>query len=403
MANELRISYQGSGVPYAIIRRKSDWYVWNGSSLAAWSDGSVANYDIALPSQGGDVYAADFPAALEAGDYRVMYYESPSGSITTSDLILKSRDLYWNGEAATSDSDVDLSAYALTTLEGVKRHMQISVSTYDTLLTDLINQVSALIEHETGRLFKARDFRLRRDLRRERKVVLPIFPVQSVNRISYGQQEALSVRYSGSAIRANISVYSNPESADGGGVRLVTVSTAGVRTATALTFASYPSLSLLETAIEAASGWSATVVSNMPSADLWATAGESALNRDVKLYFPDQDEDSYTINQKAGIIEFNRQSESGWLDGGGGGGRFPCKHQGLMIEYRAGYETIPGDVELLCRELVKEAFYSGQQNTGLRSYALGPYRVDFKDDPTASIKQRIGSYIDVSRMVAGVG
>jgi hypothetical protein len=394
MANELRVVYQGSGSTYAIIRRKADWYAWNGSSFETWADGSVSTYDVALSSQGGDVYAADFPSGIAAGDYRAIYYESTSG-VTTSDLILKTTDIFWNGEAA-SESEVSLSAYALTTVENVKRFMQISADTYDTLLADLINLVSAMIERETGRQYKARDYRERLNGRMQRRLVLRQHPVQHINRVSYGYLEAMSVSYSGDAIRANAQVYADPESSDGGGIRLVTVNSSGVRTANNLTFATYPSLSLMETAIELISGWTATVANNIPSADLYVTGAEDAKTRSVQFYYPDQDEDSYSLDQRNGILAFDQKS-IGWYHGDD---RFTCRHQGILIEYRGGYETIPADVDLLARELVKEAFYSGQNNTGLNSYSLGPYSVSFSEDPGAKARARLSLYVDSARLVA---
>lgn len=102
MANELRAYYNGSATLYAIIRRASDMYVWNGSAFAAWSDGSIGSYDIPLTSQGGDAYSANFPSGITtSGIYYVDYYVQAGGSPATSDYRLPSGEsINWTGTSA---------------------------------------------------------------------------------------------------------------------------------------------------------------------------------------------------------------------------------------------------------------------------------------------------------------
>jgi hypothetical protein len=84
MSRELRVNYQGSAATlYAIIRRLSDDYAWNGSAFEAWADGHLSTYTVALTDRGGDTYDADFPTAIVAGDYAVDYFEQAGGSAAT--------------------------------------------------------------------------------------------------------------------------------------------------------------------------------------------------------------------------------------------------------------------------------------------------------------------------------
>lgn len=235
MARELRITYQGaSATLYAVIRRISDSYVWNGSAFEAWANGNIATYDIALTDRGGDLYSADWPSAMAAGDYRVIYYYQPGAAPAITDDILATTDRHWDGQAATSTSDVTISANALTSLNGLKRHLRITTSTDDTLLTECINSATLLVERVCGRNFKARDYRERYNGVQQKELCLNNFPIVHVTRIAYGAAEAMSVTYTGSDIRASAACTDT-------GIRLNSVSAAGVATSNHLLFADYPS------------------------------------------------------------------------------------------------------------------------------------------------------------------
>jgi hypothetical protein len=390
--------YQGSGATlYAVIRQLSDLtQVWNGTAFETYANANVATYDVALADKGGDAYAADMPADITAGDYRVWIYEQAGGTPAITDLILRSYSFHWNGTAASETGTVTLSAYALTTLTEQKAHQRITTSTDDDLLKTLINAVSAEIERVTGRQFKARDRRQWLNLNGQRRVLLPHPPVQHVTRIAYGSQIGLSVTYSGSGISAQVSVYRDPESPDGGGVRLVTVNTAGVATTNSLTFAAYPSLSTMATAIAAVSGWTATVGTNRPSYELHVTGGQNAKSYTVQLTYADKDyADTYRVDELAGTVTFDpsRGGPWGWWPAPQHNSRMPCGFQSLFIQYRSGFETIPADVSLLCREMVKEAWYAGSVNTAAQSGSLGPYSFNFTQQQADRVRARLAPFI----------
>jgi|GEM_PF-1768578 len=404
MADELRANYPGSATLYAIVRRISDAYVWNGSTFVVWADGDIASYDVSLTSNGGDYYTANFPTSIAAGAYSVLYYLQDGGTPAITDLLLPGgHDLYWNGESASDESEVAISAYALTTLAAAKTHIGISGSTYDTLLTRLINGVSEQIEHITGMAFKARDWRERFDGQWQRRLVLRHRPVQQVTKAVYGNNIALSVIYSGSAIDATATVYDDPESPKGGGLRLTSMSAAGTETANNLSFVTYPTVSTLATAVNLISGWTATVTRDVRSIELHPTGGEDAKSRAVTLYYPDQRMSILRTNYNVGTVEFFDRAPGWWYPISNDGKRvFPPAFQGVTVIYRAGYETIPADVQLLANNLVKEEWYLRTQNTALASYSLGVYSVSFAADRQASIRAQLAEHMDASAFVAGV-
>lgn len=398
---DLKVNYQGAGATlYATISRISDYYIWNGSAFEAWAAGNIATYGVALADKGNDTYAVAFPSAIVAGDYFIDYYEQAGGTEAITDLRLTGERVHWDGTALSDVSTVTLSAYALTTLAGVKRHMNISATTYDTKLTELINFVSAQIETICGRKFVARNYRHRHDGKCQERLVLRARPVQHITRITYGSANAMTLTYTGSSVRASASVYRNPESPDAGGVRLNTVNSSGVATSNNLTFADYPSVSLMVAAIGGISGWSATTLIDMPAADLQPSGGQNALNSTVTFTYPDQDADSYTVNQDSGIVQFDNLSSYPWPDEDRSR-RFWKQHQGVLVEYRAGYETVPGDVELITREMVKEVFGLSTENTAVKSSSLGPYSVSFNDKQTEKVKTSLSAYMDFASLIGG--
>lgn len=110
MAGELFVAYDGTpsfGL-YAIIRKQSDGTVYSTvtTAFAAWADGSIADYDVSLASQGGDLFSATFPIAIAAGDYVVYYYELAGATPAITDLELRTRLLHWTGTEVSTTPPV---------------------------------------------------------------------------------------------------------------------------------------------------------------------------------------------------------------------------------------------------------------------------------------------------------
>jgi len=123
MANELRAYYNGSATLYAIIRRQTDAYVWNGSAFEAWVNGNIATYDIPLTSQGGDLYSANFPSAITtSGVFYVDYYIQAGGSPATTDYRLPSGDsINWTGSSVVTSGSSSTGTMTLTAARVILR------------------------------------------------------------------------------------------------------------------------------------------------------------------------------------------------------------------------------------------------------------------------------------------
>jgi hypothetical protein len=388
MANELSISYPGdSATLYVIIRKPSDGTVWNGSAFGSWSNGSIGSYDIALTNALGDLYQADFPTGIDAGSYVISYYRQDGGSPAITDLLLRTVHRSWNGASLAEDSSVSLSTYALTNLTFVKRYMGISNTTNDTLLTELINAISDRIERACGRQFITRDYSEWYWSSGE-AIVLNQFPIKYLTRVLGGARDAFSVVYSsGTATAATFGI--TPTS-----VRLLSVDSTGAATTTTLALATYGSASALIDAINAISGWSATLSLNCPSADLHQQGSRNVLNVSVAASYASDDvmnDCDYNLGHLY-LSRYSPLSANCW-----GPGDFDCdyarkRHGGrwVLVKYSAGYDSIaalPADIEMIARELVKAAFDEADKDLNVQSETIDQYSYTLANSVEISDRQ----------------
>lgn len=364
MANEFELSYQGEANLYVVLRRSSDAKVWNTSSSAfvVWDNDDLADYAVTLTSRGGDVYQGNFPLPdplIEAGKFRVLYYQRSGEAPEVDDLLLSTRSLYWNGQAVEDEpvAAIEVDEYALTSVEDVAAYLRLEdlTAAQTSLLAALVNQVSARMERVCSRRFKARRWIERCVMPLDGKVTLKHYPVVSVGRVLTGSSEIMRVRYTNStALRANVSVVFD-ETGQQGELQLTSSAADGSATSSTLLLADYPTTSALATAIEAVEGWSATVVSLALTSQLYPTEGRDAKRRDVSLMQPGQSLEWWDSEPAVGRINFWQRV-----------GR-------VLVDYRAGYEVIPADVKLVATQLTAQAYQHGRQNTAVSSETLGQY------------------------------
>jgi hypothetical protein len=293
-----------------------------------------------------------------------------------------------------------LSTYALTTLASVKRHLRITSTADDTLLTECINSATDRIEHYCCRQFAEREYRVREEMTGNRRTFLH-YPITHIYRVAWGWANAIGVNYTGSGVRASVSV---TETA----VDLRSVGSTGTVTDTALTFAVYGTTALMAAAITAISGWSATAIVNTASTDLNTCPGLSALGRTAYLTYPDIDSPNYVVDRATGCFWWRAiplDSQQGWysyseVDSLGyetdplGYNRDPLDTQRLrnvLIEYKAGYATIPDDLGGICNDLVLELYNQGKRNPNLKSESLGDYSYTLANgtDISEALKARL--------------
>lgn len=220
----------------------------------------------------------------------------------------------------------------------------------DANLTLLIAAASAAIEGWLDRPIAAVDLDELVDGTGTNMLTLWGYPILSIAKVATGTQGALRVRYDGSNPFAFVKVTST-------GVVLTTAA------ATTLLFATYPTLTLLAAAIDAVTDWSASVLNSLgadASADLYSIQGSlNAKGLDTDLM-------TFAAYLNAFIADADGAeiySEEG----------FPYGMQNLRIRYRAGFETVPEDIQQAAGEVVAAMYRRSLQDGRIQSERLGEY------------------------------
>ena len=155
-------------------------------------------------------------------------------------------------------------------------------------------------------------------------------------------------------------------------VRLYRMSSAGTETETNLSFATYPTMALMSTAIAATSGFSSTLVSDAPSRRLRRIAGRDLINATVNLEAPDQAVEDYLADFDRGVV-YGRQ-----LTG----------YRAVLIDYTAGYATVPDDIEQACLMVAASIYQGRKRDPNLNSEALGGYSYSLRAPGQATEEAR---------------
>lgn len=277
---------------------------------------------------------------------------------------------------------------ALTTIDKCKTHLNIGDTTHDSVLTQLVDDVSERIKTYCGRTLEAADYCEYHTLCGDRKLYVRNWPLIEVKRVAFGTQDAITLSYGGTDIRARVQV---TESA----IVLTTIDASGSETESTVDFATYPTISTAVTQINTVSNWTAT--NALGSADglacnLWPIGGLDA-SSSVNLTWPDQDNSTYEVDHASGGIFL--QTRNDFAVGAGGAGRMSGRY---LVEYRGGYATIPGDIDMVAIEMVTEAFQRTQLNVGASSESLDGWSASATPvgQLTADQRERLRPYMDIS-------
>jgi hypothetical protein len=288
---------------------------------------------------------------------------------------------------------MSLSSYALTTVQAVLNYS--GLVTDDTArIESLINAMTDRMERECSRKFKARDFVEWYNVSgNQEEFVLNNYPVIRAPAIAFGGQPCLTVSYSGSAIEAVASVSLDR-------LTLTTYSTSGVRTQNDYLFTDYASVSTLAAALNLVSGITASVTVNVPSFRICPTSGFNLLFTPALFLCPLYNIYNPATDYNTGIVAYRRGFWAG--ESPHFARTFPSGHQQILAEYRAGYETIPDDLAMLCNELVMDAYNRSSRDVTVTSETLDQYSYTLADSVKFSdgIRARLSRYMRFS--VGGV-
>ena len=222
----------------------------------------------------------------------------------------------------------------------------------------LINAVSMEVESYLDRQVLSRSYSELIDFTEDNYFTLAQAPVTAVTRLMVGHLAVMTVGFSGTnATRASIRLDDAVTTLN---MRSMTT---GVETTTDLTIATYATITLLAAAINAVTGWTATVNAShghYPAEDLVPISFADVLdmvNSEVCVW-----EETLTpasIDNAAGIVYL--------LSTASQGGR------GGMVDYTAGWATTPAAIEKAVCEAVIIGWYMLEHDRTLQSETLADY------------------------------
>lgn len=234
-----------------------------------------------------------------------------------------------------------------------------------TLISELIICASQVVDRYCDRIFAQTTYDILVDGSGERTLRLPYFPLLDVTAVRSNPTDAVSITNTSTSQVATVNVNAT-------GIVLTSISSA-VTTTTTLLYATYPTLTLLVAAINAVSGWSALVSSGFDSN--WASADLAirdvslgALNQSVVLKIHKDYANDYKTYLDSGML----YSSSGFSSG----------FENFRIQFSAGFNPIPNDLQQVVVELVSIMYKSIVINPNLVSQTLDMFSYQVNTDTT---------------------
>jgi len=278
----------------------------------------------------------------------------------------------------------------------------------------LITAASRAIERACKRIFAAQDYTLFLSTgpRPCDWIALPNFPVLSITRLATKPQAAIAIVNTDTTDNQRATVATCAT-----GLQLMLVSS-GTSSTVNVAYASYPTLAALAGAISAiGSGWSATATAafaNFASADLRPLQGAlPALNAPAALEIFTEELQAWATVQNVWDWAAGSSLGCGYqLDADAGLliGRFTELMSGpvsLRCDYRAGFETIPEDIQQAATRLAALIQEDEQRDSTVMMQTVGPYTQKYfplasKLITNPAVMELIAPYIDHAKTIGRV-
>ena len=393
MATEgFSVSRPSGATVYAVIRRSGDNAVWDvgAAAWATFADGNITDYALSLPDVGGDMYAGDFPSAIEVGtSVKVFFYDQAGGTPAITDTILKAPNHDWDGTSLVGPGTVQaLCAGALTTLESLKLHMSITGNDDNALLTQLINQVSAKIQTYANRNFGLCDYVEEYEWTAE--LALNQSPVVGVPRIGESMADVLTITSTDANDLGATFTFTND--------RDLTITRTDVNgaevTHTFNCLTVYKSTAALATAITAIDGWSATAT-NSPTKHIPPQGGDDFPGGSSNVSAFTSTTNVRAFDADAGVL--NLGTVSNWSNSYYGD---TWSGRRVQVIYSAGYAPIPADIELLANEMCKNAAKVAARDSTITSENIPDRSVSYGglsgSEELMNIQARLAPYMRIA-------
>jgi len=292
-----------------------------------------------------------------------------------------------------------VGTYALSTLAQLKSHLGITASTDNTILEGYIDHATAKIERWIGRQILVRNYSEWYGGNDVRSVKVKQYPINNVVGVYTGLTAALVIASTVSSdIRLTVSINTEPlgtvaSGALAPGVTLTRTTSAGTTSISTLTFATYPDTTSLVAAINAITGYSATVTTAMRCAQLHPRAGGDIKMATVVLTGVNVSSE-FVYDSYLGIVTIRQDAFPTMAQHNA---RFPSGLQSTLIEYSAGYTTVPDDIHQACMVIAGTAYLSRKSDTSLQSESLGDYSYSMAsaDSSRAMMEDMLGSWKEI--------
>ena len=267
-----------------------------------------------------------------------------------------------------------LDTYALTTLAKVKTYLGIANTDSNTILTRIINSVTAGIENYCGRKFKARAYTMeRQDGGGSNFLYVNNYPIISVERVATTTTGALQIKCTDTgAYSATASITRSSGSLPANTHLKLSILGGSNAGDNSLALATYTTLTTLAAAGTALTGWDVSVVGDYgawASTELIIIGSSECKGTTLTMEVPYERLSNYLIDQEEGSIFY--------------GIGFSEAYKNVYLDYNGGYATIPADLEQTAIEIISDVFESRGINANLKSEKIGDYSYTLGDIQTA--------------------
>lgn len=294
---------------------------------------------------------------------------------------------------------MSIKLYALCTLAELKAHLGITAVTDNTILETYIDAASAKIERWIGRQIKLRTYSEWYGGNNVRSVKVKQYPINNVSGVYTGMASAFTIASTVSSdLRLTISI--NPETlgtvvngALAPGIVLTRTVVGGVSTTSTLTYATFQDVTDMVAAINAITGFSASVVTDMRCAQLHPRAGGDILQSTVTITGANVSSE-FVYDSFLGVVTIRQDAYPFKYDYDP---RFPPALLSTLIEYSAGYTTIPDDIRQACMVLAGTMYLSRKKDGSLQSESLGDYSYSMAsaDSTRSMMEDMLGSWKEI--------
>lgn len=246
---------------------------------------------------------------------------------------------------------MQIDSNPLTTLAKLKTWLGITTVADDAVLQWSIEAASRAVQTYCGRNFTETRYYEIRDGGESRRMALAHYPVSIVRFVGIGWDSVLTVSSTISTdVVATVAVNSDH-------LHLYRMASNGQETSETVPFGSHQTSGEIRTHINTLTGFSASLILDVPAVYIRKLAGRSLKNGPAYLEAPTDSLEDYQVDLDSGIIY---------------GQQLPI-HRSVLVDYTAGYATIPYDVENATISVAARLFRDRTRDPGVTSESLGGY------------------------------